>query len=154
MASERFERSSTVQADPAKCWEVVTDVPRLVEWVSVLEDAREVAPLASYTAVLADRLGPFKLTAELDITVSEVVPGEHIRVQAAGEDHQVKSRIGIDAVLTLAPATGRRHGGHGDRQLRGHRQGGHHGRGHDPPEGHQDPRPVLRAPRPTSCGGS
>ncbi len=106
MASESFERTSTVQADPTKCWEVVTDVPRLVEWVSVLEDAHEVAPLASYTAVLADRLGPFKLTADLAITVSEVVPGKHIRVQATGEDHQVKSRIGIDAVLTLAPAGG------------------------------------------------
>lgn len=104
MASENFERSSTVQADPQKCWDVVTDVPRLVEWVSVLENAREVAPLEKYTAVLADRLGPFKLTADLGIDVSEVVAGEHIRVRAAGEDRQVKSRIAIDAVVTLAPA--------------------------------------------------
>jgi carbon monoxide dehydrogenase subunit G len=51
-----------------------------------------------------DRLGPFKLRADLVIDVSEVVPGEHIRVRAAGEDRQVASRIGIDAVLALEDA--------------------------------------------------
>jgi uncharacterized protein len=98
-----FDRSQMVAADQQQCWKVYTDVPRLVSWVSVLDDAKEIAYLESYTAVLADRLGPFKLKADLDITVSEVVPGEHIRVRAEGEDRQVASRIKIDAVLTMDP---------------------------------------------------
>jgi carbon monoxide dehydrogenase subunit G len=92
-----------VAADREQCWKVYTDVPKLVTWVSVLDDAKEIANLETYTAVLADRLGPFKLKADLDITVSEVVAGEHIRVQAHGEDRQVASRIAIDAVLSLDP---------------------------------------------------
>jgi len=98
-----FDRSQLVAADPQQCWKVYTDVPRLVTWVSILDDAKEIAHLETYTAVLADRIGPFKLKADLGIEVSEVVPGEHIRVQAAGEDRQVASRIAIDAVLTMEP---------------------------------------------------
>jgi carbon monoxide dehydrogenase subunit G len=101
-----FDRSQVVAADQQQCWKVYTDVPKLVTWVSVLDDAKEIAHLESYTAVLADRLGPFKLKADLDIKVSEVVPGEHIRVQAAGEDRQVASRIKIDAVLSMDPSGG------------------------------------------------
>jgi uncharacterized protein len=97
----QFDRSQVVAADRQQCWKVYTDVPKLVTWVSILDDAKELAYLETYSAVLADRLGPFKLKADLAITVSEVVPGEHIRVRAEGEDRQVASRIKIDAVLTL-----------------------------------------------------
>jgi len=96
-----FSRELTVSADPATCWTVLTDVPQLVEWVSIVDEAKEIALLEKYTAVLMDRLGPFKLRADLDIAVSEVDPGRRIRVRAAGEDRQVSSRIGIDATLTL-----------------------------------------------------
>lgn len=106
MASESFDRSAVVTADPQTCWDVVTDVPKLVAWVTVLDDAQELARLEKYTAVLADRMGPFKLRADLDIAVSEVVPGAHIRVVATGEDRQINSRINIDAVVTLAEAEG------------------------------------------------
>ena len=103
MPSMQFERDLAVAADQQKCWAVLTDVPRLVDWVSIVDQAREIVPLEAYTAVLMDRLGPFKLRADLDITVSEVVAGEHIRVRASGEDRQVASRISVDAVLTLQP---------------------------------------------------
>jgi carbon monoxide dehydrogenase subunit G len=103
MPTIEFDRSQVVAADREQCWKVYTDVPKLVTWVSVLDDAKEIANLETYTAVLADRLGPFKLKADLDITVSEVAVGEHIRVRAHGEDRQVASRIAIDAVLSLDP---------------------------------------------------
>lgn len=101
MPSMTFNRELSVSSDVKTCWEVLTDVPRLVEWVSIVDDAQEIAPLEKYTAVLMDRLGPFKLRADLDIVVSEVDIGKRIRVHASGEDRQVSSRIGIDAVLTL-----------------------------------------------------
>lgn len=101
MPSASFTREIVVTADPARCWDVLTDVPRLVDWVSIVDDAKEIARLERYTAVLMDRLGPFKLKAVLDIVVSEVEEGKRIRVQANGEDRQVASRIGINAVLVL-----------------------------------------------------
>jgi uncharacterized protein len=99
--SVNFSRDIEVVRDPAACWAVLTDVPKLVDWVTILDDAHELAPLEKYTAVLMDRIGPFKLRADLDITVTEVDPERRIRVHAEGEDRQVASRIVVDAVLTL-----------------------------------------------------
>jgi carbon monoxide dehydrogenase subunit G len=101
-----FERDLTVASDPKTCWAVLTDVPRLVSWVSIVQDAQEVSHLERYTAVLMDRLGPFKLRADLDITVDDVRENEHVHVKAAGEDRQVSSRIGVDAVLRLSETDG------------------------------------------------
>jgi carbon monoxide dehydrogenase subunit G len=103
MASMTFERDLLVRADAEKCWAIVTDVPRLVRWVTILDEAEELAPLDRYRAVLMDRMGPFRLRADLDIAVSEVEIARHIRVRASGEDRQVSSRIGVDATLNLDP---------------------------------------------------
>ena len=102
MPSMTFERDLTVASDPKTCWAVLTDVPRLVSWVSIVQDAQEIAHLERYTAVLMDRLGPFKLRADLDISVDDVRENENVHVKAAGEDRQVSSRIGVDAVLRLS----------------------------------------------------
>jgi uncharacterized protein len=101
--SAQFSRDLAVSADADTCWKVLTDVPRLVDWISIVDQAKEVAELERYTAVLLDRLGPFKLKADLDIVVSEVETGRHIRVKASGEDRQVASRIAVDATMALQP---------------------------------------------------
>jgi carbon monoxide dehydrogenase subunit G len=103
MAATQFNRDLSVPASSEQCWKVLTDVPTLIDWVSIVDDAKEISPLERYTAVLADRVGPFKLKADLDIVLSEVSENNRIRVHAAGEDRQVSSRIVIEAVLSLLP---------------------------------------------------
>lgn len=103
MPASNFSRDIAVPSPPEVCWTVLTDVRRLVSWVSVLQDAEEIAPLEQYSAVLMDRLGPFKLKANLDIQVSEVDIPRHVRVRASGEDRQVASRIAVDAAVRLEP---------------------------------------------------
>lgn len=106
MPRSEFGRDMVVTASPAECWAALTDVPRLVGWVSVVEDAEEVEPLAAYTAVLMDRLGPFRLRADLDIRLSDVVPGESLHVRATGEDRQVGSRLAVNADLSVQAREG------------------------------------------------
>lgn len=106
MPAAEFKRELVTKVSPDDAWRTLTDVPRLVDWVSIVSEAKEIAPLERYTAVLADRVGPFKLKADLDIRVSEVKPGQRIRVVASGEDRQVSSRIAVDAALRLTPAEG------------------------------------------------
>lgn len=106
MPTSSFSREFTADTAPAACWSVLTDVPRLVTWISIVDDVKELAPLKRYTAILMDRLGPFKLQAELDIEVSEVDVSRHIRVCAAGEDRQMSSRINVDATMHLEPLAG------------------------------------------------
>lgn len=104
MPRTEFSREVVVAASPKECWATVTDVPRLVEWVSIVEQAQEVEHLTRYTAVLADRIGPFKLRADLDITVDDVDEPHRVHVRAAGEDRSVNSRLAVDAVLEIEPS--------------------------------------------------
>lgn len=104
MPRSEFGRELTVSAPPARAWETLIDVPVLVSWISVLEQAEEQEHLQKYTAVLLDRLGPFKLRADLAITLSDVRTEEHVTVHAEGEDRQVGSRLVVDATLDLEPA--------------------------------------------------
>lgn len=101
MPRTEFSREVAVASSPERCWATVTDVPRLVEWVGIVEHAREITHLSRYSAVLADRIGPFRLRADLDIDVDDVEEPHRIHVVAAGEDRSVGSRLTVDAALQL-----------------------------------------------------
>lgn len=103
MPRTEFSRELAVKSAPGDTWAAMIDVPRLVSWVSIVEDAVELEPLATYTAVLMDRLGPFKLRADLDVTVSDVVDGRSLKVRALGEDRQVGARLLVIASLEVRP---------------------------------------------------
>ncbi|MHB8499776.1 MAG: SRPBCC domain-containing protein [Candidatus Acidiferrales bacterium] len=60
------------------------------------------AYLERYRAVLEDQMGPFRLRADLDITVTEVHPEARVTVIARSEDRQVGSRITVMATMALA----------------------------------------------------
>lgn len=101
MAHEEFERSFVVPASARSTWDTITDVQRLISWLSVLEEAETIQPLDRYRAVLQDRLGMFSLRADLDITVSEHTEPTFIAASAEGEDRQVGSRIQVAVRLGL-----------------------------------------------------
>jgi carbon monoxide dehydrogenase subunit G len=90
-----------VRSDAGTCWERLTDVQRVAGWVSIVGPVEELEPLRAYTTVLEDRLGPFKLRADLAVDVTDVVDGQSITLRAEGEDRQVASRIAVDATLSL-----------------------------------------------------
>ncbi len=104
MPSADFGRSLEVSRSPAECWEVLTDVERVASWVTVVGEVREVEHLKSYEAVLEDQFGPFKLKADLDVTVTDLHEGTAISFRAKGRDRQVSTSIIVDASLSLEPA--------------------------------------------------
>ena len=104
MAGGEFSRTIWVPASVDEAWEVLTDVDRLVGWVTILESVTELEYLKSYQAVIKDRIGIFTLSASADIDVKELIPRQMIRFEAVGEDHQVGARIKVDAALSLAEA--------------------------------------------------
>lgn len=80
----------------------MTDVAQVASWISIVENVRELDHLAHYQAVLSDRVGPFKLRADLDVTVSDVREREAISFAAAGEDRQIGSRLAVSASMALS----------------------------------------------------
>ena len=98
-----FSRSLQVSDPPELVWEKLTEPQRVANWISLVGDVTEMDPLSRYSATLTDRLGPFRLSADLEVTVTEVDEPNHIRFTADGEDRQVASRIQVKAAMTISP---------------------------------------------------
>lgn len=103
MAAQDFSQSFTVGRSISECWDVLTDVARVSSWVTVVGEVTEHEHLSRYTTVLEDRMGPFKLKADLEVLVTALSHHESVTVRADGEDRQVGSRITVDATLALRP---------------------------------------------------
>jgi carbon monoxide dehydrogenase subunit G len=96
-----FAKTIRLDASPDTVWDAVNDVRRVSSWVSIVREVRDVDPPRRYAALLEDRLGPFAMRADLDLTVEH--DGRQMRVTASGEDRQVASRISATIELAVEP---------------------------------------------------
>ncbi len=103
MPSAEFSRSLEVQSSPTECWDVITDAQQVADWVSVVSEVVEIEPLETYSAVLEDHFGPFKLHADIKVRVTELVDQRSIRFEGRGQDRTVGTTIGVDARMELEP---------------------------------------------------
>lgn len=101
MSDFAFDRSVRIPGGAEDAWALMTDVPTLVHWISVVGEAEEKEHLREYSAVIEDRVGMFALRANLDITMSDVREHEHITARATGQDRQIGSRLTIEAEVDL-----------------------------------------------------
>ena len=98
---QEFHETLTVAQPSEAVWAVVSQIPTVLSWISIVEEVEETAP-DRYRVVLADRLGPFKLRADLEVGVTERVEPLSIRAHGDGEDRQIGSRLIVDVALELA----------------------------------------------------
>jgi len=103
---QEFRETVRLVADRQAVWKTISDVPSVLSWISIVGCAEEVDPGHRYRAVLEDRLGPFRLRADLDVSVLERDEGRLVRARGEGEDRQIGSRLIIDVVLTLSEHDG------------------------------------------------
>lgn len=99
---QEFAKTIRLDASPDAVWAAVNDVHRVTSWISIVREVRDVDPPRRYAALLEDRLGPFAMRADLDLTV-DIREGRQLRVSAAGEDRQVASRIAATIDLAVEP---------------------------------------------------
>jgi carbon monoxide dehydrogenase subunit G len=96
---EEFSGTLQIPAPAASVWPVVSDVPTVLSWISIVESVEPAGD--GYKVVLADKLGPFKLRADLNVAVAEQVPEQLMRAHGDGEDRQISSRLIVDVELVL-----------------------------------------------------
>jgi carbon monoxide dehydrogenase subunit G len=101
-----FHETIQLTARPDAVWAVVSDIPTVLSWISIVEAVEEVEPGERFGVVLADKLGPFKLRADLNVVVGEREPGTSIRARGDGEDRQIGSRLIIEVALALEEREG------------------------------------------------
>ena len=102
---QEFSETLVVEAPPEAVWATVSDIPTVLSWISIVESAEDVAS-GRYKVVLADKLGPFKLRADVDVQVVERVEGAKIRARGDGEDRQIGSRLIVEVELDVTPQDG------------------------------------------------
>ncbi len=98
---EEFAREIRLSAPSAAVWIALLDFHRVASWIPVVAELREIEPPSRYGAVLADRLGPFTLRADLAVTVDVRDADRRMRVTASGEDRQIASRISVSVDLAV-----------------------------------------------------
>jgi uncharacterized protein len=96
-----FAMTIRLSESPDAVWDAVNDVRRVASWLSIVREVRDVEPPGRYAALLEDRVGPFAMRADLDLSVER--EGRRMRVSATGEDRQVASRIAATIELAVAP---------------------------------------------------
>jgi uncharacterized protein len=100
---QEFVKTIRLDASPELVWNALLDFHRVASWLSIVREIRDIEPPRRYAAVLEDRLGPFAMRADLDVTV-DIDEGRRLRVSAAGEDRQVASRIAATIELAVNPS--------------------------------------------------
>lgn len=98
-----FTRTIQLTAAPSAVWDAMNDVRRVASWLSIVRDVKDIEPPRRYSALLEDRLGPFAMRADLEVSVDADAAEQRMHVAAAGEDRQVASRISATIDLGLAP---------------------------------------------------
>lgn len=98
---QEFNEIMVVDGSAQDVWRAVGDIPTVLSWISIVSDVREVAPETRYAAVLTDKLGPFKLRADVAVEVLERDAERLIRARGEGEDRQIGSRLVIEVTMTV-----------------------------------------------------
>jgi carbon monoxide dehydrogenase subunit G len=102
---QEFRETLVVDASPEAVWATVSDIPTVLSWISIVESVEDVAT-GRYRVVLADKLGPFKLRADIAVDVTDRVENEKIRARGDGEDRQIGSRLIVEVELDVTPQDG------------------------------------------------
>jgi hypothetical protein len=100
----KVEREIAIHAPPETVWAFLWDVPRLTACIPGATDVRTIEDGQRYTAVVGEKVGPFKVQFPLTIEVLEVEAPTHLRARAGGRDASVDGlvKVEIDVALTAA----------------------------------------------------
>lgn len=98
-------KATDVAASQATAWALLRDVPRLSACIPRVTNLQEVEANRRYTAVVADKLGPFGLQVPVRIEVESVEEPRRIVAQLAGDDSKGQARVRGSLEATIDPAS-------------------------------------------------
>ena len=102
----KFEKSVTVKAPREAVWKFLWDVPRVAACLTGCKEAHVVEEGKRYTAVVGERVGPFKVEFPISIEILEVRPPEFLKARGGGKDAKVDGLVKVELDLHLVEAGG------------------------------------------------
>jgi uncharacterized protein len=103
----KLNESVQLDAPPDGVWKLLRDTPRLagllpgVESVTLLEnDSGE-----AYTAKVNDKIGPFKVTMNVEVRIGEMREPSLLKMAIGGADRDSQNRLSGSMHVALSPAS-------------------------------------------------
>lgn len=101
---DSFERSMTIASAQETVWALLHDVDELASCSSHLGAVTTVEINRLWKATLEDRVGPFKLSALIDVEIISEDPMETVAIRASGQDRGLGTRLVVEAAVTTRSA--------------------------------------------------
>ena len=96
-----FEHEIAVASPPERVWAFLWDVERVARCLPGCRGVRTVVPHERYEAVIAERVGLFKVQFPLEIQVLEAEAPARLRVQGSGRDALTGSSLKVALDLRI-----------------------------------------------------
>jgi carbon monoxide dehydrogenase subunit G len=97
----RFEKQVEIQAPKEKVWNFIWDVDRFIACVPGCKEANTLEAGKRYSAIIVEKVGPFRVEFPTVIEVLEREELTRIKAQASGADNKIGSRMKIDLDVNL-----------------------------------------------------
>lgn len=101
-----FDRSTPLAASPTDIWATLHDVDHLAACSSHLGPVTIIEPDQRWKTSLQDRVGPFKLSAPMDVEIIEESPLSEISIRASGQDRGLGTRLAVEATVQIHQTNG------------------------------------------------
>lgn len=97
-----FHIEAVLPVEPARIWRVFFDVGTIAALIPGCDNVVEETPLQSYSALMKQKIGPFRIEVPTSITVEEHAEPSHVRLKATGRDHVTGTTINVALSVTLS----------------------------------------------------
>jgi len=101
-----FRIDTLLPVEPQALWAVFFDIPRVAGLIPGCENVVESEPLKAYTAVMKQKIGPFKFEVPTQITVEALEAPRHVRLRATGRDRFTGTTIDVSMAVELSVEAG------------------------------------------------
>jgi carbon monoxide dehydrogenase subunit G len=101
----KLKESVELGASPVNVWSLLRDTPRLT---GLMPGVESVLPLnnggsEAYLAKVSDKIGPFRVTLNLEVRIGETEEASFMNVAIGGADPEKQNRITGSMLVVLSP---------------------------------------------------
>ena len=101
----KLNESVHLDGSPENVWKLLRDTPRLAGLLPGVESVKPIENRESetYAATVSDKIGPFKITMNVEVRVGEVQEPSLMKMAIVGADGDRQNRLTGTLHLALAP---------------------------------------------------
>lgn len=97
----QFEKEIEILTSKETVWQFLWDIDRFITCVPGCKEAKTVEPGKQYTALMVEKVGPFRVEFPMRIEILQSDELSYVKAQATGADNRVGSRMKVDLEARL-----------------------------------------------------